>query len=116
MKTKIFVDGDCIVCDMEIAHYHRVAPGQFELVDISGPEFRAEDHGFTPEDVRKNLHVVTPAGEVLIGVDAFAHIWSRTKKYQFAAKLVRLPVANSVAKAGYMAFTYVRPLLPRRQR
>lgn len=114
-KTKIFVDGNCVVCDMEISHYNRIAPGLFEVIDISDPSFEASRFGLTAQAVNKNMHVMTPEGEVKIGVDAFAHIWSRIEKYRFAAKLIGLPVVRTLARAGYWMFTVVRPFLPKKR-
>jgi predicted DCC family thiol-disulfide oxidoreductase YuxK len=115
-KTKILFDGNCIVCDAEIAHYQRIAPEEFELVDISSPHFKAGDFKLTKKEVEKNMHVFTPNGELKIGVEAFAHIWSRIHKYAFAAKLIRSPVLFPIAKLGYSAFTFIRPYLPKKQR
>ena len=111
--TKVFVDGNCIVCDMEISHYKRIAPELFEIVDISAEDFDASQFGLTTEEVNKNMHVLTPQGELRVGVDAFAHIWDRIDKYNFAAKLIRNPVVNPMAKVGYKAFTVIRPWLPK---
>lgn len=114
-KTKIFVDGNCIVCDFEISHYKKMAPDIFEIVDISDPNFDASKYGLKFEDVNKNMHVCTPEGQVLIGVDAFAHIWSRLEKYQWGSKVIKAPGVYGVAKIGYKAFTIVRPYLPKKK-
>jgi len=114
-KTKIFVDGNCIVCDFEISHYKKIAPDLFEIVDISHPDFNAGLHGLTQEAVNLNMHVLTPEGELRIGVDAFAHIWSRIEKYKVASKLIQLPVLKSGARLGYKVFTVVRPFLPKKK-
>lgn len=114
-KTKILVDGNCIVCDMEVAHYKKIAPESFDIVDISDPSFKAEKYGLTTEAVNKHLHVQTPEGEVKVGVEAFAHIWSRIPKYALADKAIRLPVVNSVARVGYAGFAAIRPWLPKKK-
>ena len=44
-KTKIFFDGNCIVCDTEVAHYKRIAPEIFDIVDISAAGFDAAKFG-----------------------------------------------------------------------
>ena len=115
-KTKIFVDGNCIVCDMEISHYKKVAPDLFDIVDISAPDFDAPKYNLTTEAVNKHMHVLTPSGEVRVGVDAFAHIWDRIERYNFAAKLIRNPIVNPLAKLGYKVFVVVRPYLPKKKR
>lgn len=114
-KSKIFVDGNCIVCDMEIAHYKRVAPNDFDLVDISDSSFDAAKYGLTAEAVNKHIHVETPDGEMLKGVDAFAHIWSRIPKYSKFSKVVALPGISQVAKVGYEGFAFIRPWLPKKK-
>jgi predicted DCC family thiol-disulfide oxidoreductase YuxK len=113
LKSKILFDGNCIICDAEISHYKRIAPELFELVDISSAEFKAGDFKLTKDAVDKNMHVFTPDGDLKIGVDAFAHIWSRIPRYATAAKLVQSPVVNSLAKFGYGVFTILRPYLPK---
>jgi predicted DCC family thiol-disulfide oxidoreductase YuxK len=114
-KTKILVDGNCIVCDYEIAHYKRIAPEEIEIVDISSDHFDAASFALTTEAVNKNMHVITPEGEIKIGVDAFAHIWSRIKKYELASRVIRMPVFHPLAKAGYKLFTIIRPYLPKKK-
>jgi predicted DCC family thiol-disulfide oxidoreductase YuxK len=114
-KTKIFYDGNCVICDWEISHYQRIAPHLFELLDISDASFDAAKYGFSPKALEVDMHVLTPDGELKIGVDAFAHIWSRMPKFQLAHKLISLPVVNPLAKVGYKAFTIVRPYLPKKK-
>lgn len=115
-KTKIFVDGNCIVCDFEVSHYKRIAPELFEIIDISHPDFDATKYGLNKEEVNLNMHAFTPSGELKIGVDAFAHIWSRIQKYRFASKAIELPVINQLAKLGYFVFARNRHWLPKRKR
>jgi len=114
-KTKILVDGNCIVCDLEVSHYKKIAPEEFEIVDISDPLFKAEQFGLTTEAVNKHLHVQTPDGEVKVGVEAFAHIWSRIPQYSLADKAIRLPLVNGIARIGYAGFAAVRPWLPKKK-
>ncbi len=113
-KSKIFVDGNCIVCDLEISHYKRIAPELFEIVDISDPLFDAKKFGLTAAAVNKHIHVQTPSGEMKKGVDAFAHIWSRIPQYKWANSLIKWPIVNGAAKMGYVIFAAVRPWLPKK--
>jgi predicted DCC family thiol-disulfide oxidoreductase YuxK len=116
LKNKIFVDGNCIVCDMEISHYQRIAPELFELVDISDPSFDASRFGLTAEAVNVDMHLLTTEGKLLIGVDAFAYIWSEIPRYRFASTLIHLPGIHAGAKVGYKIFTVIRPYLPKKKR
>lgn len=114
-KTKIFLDGNCIVCDLEIAHYKRIAPAKFDLVDISALDFDAKIYGLKQKDVNLNLHVLTPEGKIEIGLNAFAHIWGQVPKYQWASKLIKFPVINTLANMAYKLFTRIRPWLPKKR-
>jgi predicted DCC family thiol-disulfide oxidoreductase YuxK len=115
-KTMIFVDGQCVVCDMEIAHYKRLAPQLFDLVDISDSTFEATAFGLSRDAVNFHLHVQTPTGEILKGVEAFAHIWSRLPRYTWASRAIQMPLIYPVAQIGYSLFARVRPWLPRRKK
>ncbi len=115
-KTKIFFDGNCIVCDTEVSHYKRIAPEFFEIIDVSSADFNAAKFGLYPDKVQKHMHVMTPESEILVGVDAFAHIWSRLDGYGFAAKVIKLPLIHQVAKVCYNIFANNRHLLPKKSK
>lgn len=104
-----------MVCDIEISHYKRIAPMDFEMVDISNPLFNAAEFGLTTEAVNRHMHVVSPDGKLHVGVDAFAHIWSRIPRYSIANKVVRFPGVRSIAEVGYEVFVRVRPYLPKKR-
>lgn len=114
-KTKIFFDGNCIVCDSEISHYKRLAPDVFELIDINSPDFDAAKYGLNSERVQQHMYVMTPGGQILRGVDAFTHIWARLDRYRIAARIIQLPVIYQVAKIGYDLFARNRHLLPKKK-
>lgn len=113
-QTKILFDGNCLVCDTEISRYKKLAPEIFELVDISNPNFDAARWGLTPAAVQKHMHVFTPDGTLLKGVDAFAHIWGRLPGFKLASKIIHLPIIYATAKLGYRAFASVRRFLPKK--
>ncbi len=116
-KTKILFDGNCIVCDFEVQHYKRIAPDVFDIQDITHPDFKADVWGLTTAAVNKHLHVITPSNEIKIGVDAFAHIWSRLKNYKWASRVIQWPIIYPVSQVGYEVFaSYVRPYLPKKNK
>ena len=115
-KVKIFFDGNCIVCDFEISHYSRMLPEVFELVDISASGFDAVRYGLDPAEVNEHMHVATEAGEIRVGVDAFAYIWSKIPRYVLAGRLIRLPGVYGLARVGYWIFAKNRHLLPKKKR
>ncbi len=112
-RVKIFVDGNCIVCDFEISHYKRKAPDRFEIIDISHPDFQASRYNLDSARVNKHMHVMAE-DQIYIGVSAFARIWEEFPQYKWAAKLIRLPGINLFARAGYEVFAFIRPWLPKK--
>lgn len=104
-----------MVCDTEISHYKKIAPEIFELVDISNPSFDAAHFGLTSEAVQRHMHLQTPEGKILIGVDAFAYLWSRLPQYRWASKIIKWPVIYQMACLGYEVFARHRHLLPQRR-
>jgi predicted DCC family thiol-disulfide oxidoreductase YuxK len=113
--TTLFVDGNCIVCDLEMAQYKRAAPELFNLIDISDPAFDATRFGLTARAVNKHIHVMTPRGEIHKGIPAFAHIWSRIPQYQKFSRVILWPGVNQLARVGYELFVLVRPWLPKKK-
>jgi predicted DCC family thiol-disulfide oxidoreductase YuxK len=113
--TQIFVDGNCIVCDWEISKYKKMAPEEFDLIDIAAADFVAQKYGLTAEAVNKHIHVFTPEGQVLKGVDAFAHIWSRLPKMKWASHVIQWPVIHPLALLGYEVFARNRHRLPKKK-
>lgn len=115
-RSKILVDGNCIVCDWEVSRYARAAPDAFEVVDISAPDFAAAPLGLTAQAVNRRMHVIAPDAGVLVGVPAFAHIWSRIPALRWASRVVALPGLKQLAGVGYEAFAWLRPYLPKKNR
>ena len=115
-KIKIFFDGNCIVCDLEMSHYYRINPDLFEMVDISIANFNSAEYGLDFKEVNDNMHVQTQTGEMKIGVDAFAYIWSKIPRYSLASHFIKLPGIYSLAKMAYWVFAKNRHLLPKKKR
>lgn len=113
-KIKILVDGNCIVCDLEVSHYKRAAPDVIDIVDISSPQFDAAAYGLTPEAVNKHLHVIDIEGQIHKGVDAFSKIWQTIPKYHWAHQMIEKKPLNAAAKFGYKGFVVIRPYLPKK--
>lgn len=112
-KTKIFFDGSCIVCDVGVAHYKRLAPEKFEMIDISAADFEAEKFGLDKKAAQHHMHALTPEGKIVAGVDAFVHIWSLIPSYRLAAWLIQIPVIYFFAKIFYRFFARYRHWLPK---
>lgn len=112
----IYFDGLCIACSTEINHYRKqVGAENFTFVDITSPDFKAEQHGIDPFLAHKVMHVRDTKGTLHQGVDAFRAIWNELPKYQFLYKLSEKKAARVALDFGYNIFVKIRPFLPRRK-
>ncbi len=116
-KIKILVDGNCIVCDREVAYYKKLKPDIFELIDISDPKFSAKDFNLDADAVNKKMHLLMPDGKVLKAIDAFLVIWENLgpehRYFQRLRKFISFPLIRPFADIGYNIFAFIRPWLPK---
>ena len=73
----LYYDGQCPLCSAEVRRLQQLGNGSLSLLDIH----RLTDTGGPAEktDLLKNLHYVTPSGEVLVGLDANVAAWQHTR-------------------------------------
>ncbi len=91
-----------------------VAPIRF--VDITHPNFDASLEGLDTAAVHKAMHLKEKNGDILTGVEAFAHLWTYFPKYRYLSKVVMNPLILPFAKLGYKAFARIRVYLPKKDR
>jgi predicted DCC family thiol-disulfide oxidoreductase YuxK len=114
--VEIFYDGKCVVCSLEMDRYRRHKHAdRLKFVDISSPQFKAQDFGLDPKDVQKVMHARNKDGELKTKVDAFIAIWEVLPGYEFAAKLAKKPWIRPFLDVGYEGFAKIRPFLPRKK-
>lgn len=114
--TRVYYDDLCKVCSAEINHYKK-QPGaeNIAFVDISSGDFDAAAEDVDPVLIHKAMHARSATGELRIGVDAFIEIWKQLPRYRWAANWAEKKPLRIVLEAGYHAFTYIRPYLPRKK-
>jgi predicted DCC family thiol-disulfide oxidoreductase YuxK len=101
----VFYDGKCGLCRREIAYYKRIASQQtFEWIDITVTPEPFTALGYSRPEGLKALHVRDNAGNMQVGVDAFATIWQQLPRLWILAQLVRAPILRSIARRLYRAF------------
>lgn len=116
-KLEIFYDGACHLCSHEISYYRKKdTQSRINFVDISRPDFIAEEHHLEPAKVQTVMHARARSGEVITGVDAFFAIWDEIDGFKKFSKIGRLPPIKLVLKAAYHVFaSYIRPILPKKK-
>ena len=93
--SKVLFNEKCSICNYEIKHYKKRSDLNF--IDCSEME----------DKYLRKLHVRFEDGSEINGVDAFIYVWERTNGYKWLAKIVKLPVINSVSKIGYSIIAFI---------
>lgn len=97
-------NGACPVCRFEMRRYQKIGGGTPDKVDFQDA---TEDvtllvrHGLSLEGVMRRLHVVTRAGKVVVGMDAFILLWRQMPRYRWLARAVGLPGFHWAARQVY---------------
>ncbi len=112
---KVLYDGQCPLCQREIAHVkglaERNANSELCFVDISqSPETAyAADRA----QLLARFHVERADGSRLDGAAAFVAMWRRLPGWRWLARLAQLPGAMTVLEWSYRGFLRLRPRLQR---
>lgn len=94
-KDTVYYDEQCHHCRKEIAQWKKRSGASFEFIDIhalSNPERQAQ--------MLKRLHLITPQGKLLVGLQANLRIW-RSHPVGKLSYLVSLPVVYQAANWFY---------------
>lgn len=114
-RVQVYYDGLCQLCSREINHYRNMRGAEnLEMIDITGPEFKAEKEGLNPHEVHRSLHVRDREGRVHTGVGAFLCIWQELPAMKPLRTFVAWPILRPFFDRLYAGFARVRPLLPRK--
>ena len=90
-----YFNGTCPVCSTEIGRCRRVAEGAGSDMgwhDINAMPEALARFGADIETVRRKLHVVDRDGRLLVGVPAFAALWSELPRHRWLARIAMQPV------------------------
>ena len=109
---RVFYDGQCPVCNAEIhRHIRHDVHQHLQAINIAAPDFNATAYGLDPQHVHDVMHVLTPDGLELKGVDAFVCIWNALPARpdrRILIALLRIPPVRKLADIVYLAFAQNR--------
>jgi predicted DCC family thiol-disulfide oxidoreductase YuxK len=115
----VFYDGSCSVCRREMQVYQRNNPQKrLVFIDISQPDFIAQNYGKTEQKFMARMHVRDADGVYATGVAAFILIWQaypENSVYPYLGKIVGFPGINQLACLCYALFARYRHRLPQTQ-
>ena len=106
-KTKVYYNSACPVCNAGIEYQQRKlgdSSDEIEWIDVHSRNEAVCELNQDLEAVRERLHVVDEAGELHVGADAFAELWSKTPGQSAWARVARVPGLRPVWRALYNGF------------
>jgi predicted DCC family thiol-disulfide oxidoreductase YuxK len=110
----VLYDEACPFCAAEMRMLRRWDhTGILRTVDISAPEFRAEDWGLSMSALSAELHVRSPGGDWLKGMAAIRHLYQILGRGRFL-EFTGWPVLSPVFDALYRRFARNRMQISRR--
>jgi predicted DCC family thiol-disulfide oxidoreductase YuxK len=111
-KLTVYYDGACPLCTIEIDHYKRQAGSEnLCFVDASSTGELGDD--LSKDAALSRFHIRDENGRLVSGAAGFARIWAVLPRWQWAARLARLPGVTPLLELAYRAFLPLRPALAR---
>lgn len=116
VPVPLIYDADCPVCRAAIDWVRRNAaiPDSFEYLPCRSAETRSRFPSIAEDACLQAMHLVLPDGAILAGEQALPEILRRTRRYQWAAALFRLPGAGILSRFLYHGFARRRHRIAKR--
>ena len=105
MKTKVFYNKSCSICNFEINHYKKTK-NNIEWVDINNVNASKSETNKNAKALLRRLHT-KKNNTVFAGVDAFIEMWMEIPKYRFLAKIIKKPIIYQFSWIIYEAFALI---------
>jgi predicted DCC family thiol-disulfide oxidoreductase YuxK len=105
----VFYDGACPLCRREIAFYQGLDRGQrLQWRDVS--QTAECPDGYCQTDLLARFHVMTDAGRMLSGAQAFAAVWrALPAPWPLLGRVAQWPVIDWLLEGAYRLFLRLRP-------
>jgi predicted DCC family thiol-disulfide oxidoreductase YuxK len=107
-KPRVFYNSACPVCragvESQRGSMEACGVNDVEWIDVHRNPEAVKEVGASLEQVRERLYVKDEQGDIKIGADAFADLWTRTSKQRWLGRLIRLPIIRSVTRLAYNVF------------
>lgn len=104
-QVEVFHDGDCPLCEREIALLRRLdrERGRIRFTDIAAPGFDAAAHDRTQADFMARIQGRLPDGRWIEGVEVFRQLYGAVG-FGPLVGLTRLPGLSQALDLGYRVF------------
>ena len=107
---KVYYNSACPVCAAGISYQRRKLgdrEASIDWIDVHSDNGAVQEIGGNLEFVRERLHLVTEAGKVQVGSEAFLALWAVTPQQRWLAQMLGMPVLRSLFRWSYNAFAAV---------
>lgn len=105
---KVYYNSACPVCKAGIQAQRRrmeaLGVRDVEWIDVHAHPEAVSEVGAPLEQVRERLHVRNAGGELDVGADALARLWTHTPGQRWLGRLWQLPVLRPVVQWTYNVF------------
>jgi predicted DCC family thiol-disulfide oxidoreductase YuxK len=104
-KDVLYYDGQCPLCNAEMAKLRQCADDRIELQDVH----QVPDDPALPsrEQLLRSLHLRSAAGGMISGLDANVAAWQHTR-YGWLWRVLRWPLVKPVADRLYQFWAGIR--------
>ncbi|MBC7913572.1 MAG: DUF393 domain-containing protein [Pyrinomonadaceae bacterium] len=116
-KTIVFYDNGCSMCVGVTGWLSRIDHNNyFELVPYQDVDYLKKYPQLKPEQLARQIHVITEKGKILKGADAMMEIWQKTgHPSAFLAAVFKQPPFIWLARPLYnLVAKYRRTIYPNR--
>ncbi len=104
-RATLIFDGSCPICSGTVRWIsENEIEGSFEMLPCQAEGMREQFPGVEPDECMKAMHLVLPDGKIFVGEKALPEIFTRLRRYRFAAPLFRLPGAGPLSRIAYRWF------------
>lgn len=101
---EMFFDGDCPLCVRETNVLRKMdRRGRIKFTDIAAPEFKADEHGKTFDELMEKMHGRLADGTWVTGVEVFRRLYSAVG-FGRVMWLTRVPGVSHALDLGYRIF------------
>lgn len=108
MTIEVFFDGDCPLCQREIAWImRRNGAEKIRFTDIAAPGFEPHRIGITQAQLMAEIHGRLPDGSWIAGVEVFRRIYGALG-HTWLVAISRLPIMRSAIELAYRWFARYR--------
>ena len=106
-RTTVYYNSACPVCRSGVAAQQgAMGACEIEWIDVHANPEAVHALGVDIEAVREKLYVRDADGRVQVGADAFATLWSRTRRLRWLARILAFPRVRAFAQYAYDAFAH----------